>query len=384
MFDTRNTEAIDSVVATLSNGHLLRYDCERAEQSPTSRFEEAMAGYLAVPRCVAVNSGGSGLQLVLEALGIGPGDEVLVPAFTFIAVPSAVVHAGARPRLVECTTDLTIDCDALESSITPATRALLLSYMRGRVPDLDRVLDICGRRGIELIEDAAYAFGVRWRGHPVGTLGRAGVIAFHTVVNSGEGAVVVTADDDLADRVLVAAGCYDENWRKHPGSDARTSELRALANALPVHSMRMGNVIASLLEPQLARAEARIAEMVRRHDYLAQQLAGGPQIRIPRVPPSARHVPWSFQLTLEGLDEAGADRFMAATAARRVPMKVIGRDPGNSRCWWNWSFLDPEPCPRTRAVLERTVDFLLPEDWDNTRLFLLAQTILDAADLATR
>jgi dTDP-4-amino-4,6-dideoxygalactose transaminase len=332
---------------------------------------------------VGVNSGGSGLLLVLEALGIGRGDDVLVPAFTFVAVPSAVVHAGARPRLVECTPDLTVDCEALEASITPTTRALLLSYMRGRVPDLDRVLDICERKGIVVIEDAAYAFGVRWRDRPVGTLGRAGVIAFHTVVNSGEGAVVVTADDELADRVLIAAGCYDENWRKHPGVGSRANELRALANAVPVHSVRMGNVIASLLEPQLARAEARIAEMARRHDYLAEQLAGAPQIRIPQVPPPARHVPWSFQLSVEGLDCAGAERFMATTAARRVPMKIIGRDPGNSRCWWNWSFFDPDPCPRTRAILERTVDFLLPEDWDDTRLFLLAQTILDATDVAT-
>jgi dTDP-4-amino-4,6-dideoxygalactose transaminase len=380
VFDTTNEDAIGAVTATLRNGRLLRYECADAEQSTTALFESAVAAHVGTRRAVAVNSAGSGLLLTLHACGLQPGDEVLVPAFTFVAVPSAVIRAGGTVRLVECTADYVIDCDDLERKITSRTRFLLLSYMRGRVPNLDRVLALCAEYHLTLVEDAAYALGVAWDGRAVGTFGRAGVLGFHTIVNSGEGAVVVTDDHDVADQVLVLAGCYDQNWRKHPDGVERSKQLQALVNAVPVYSMRMGNVIAALLGPQLARAEAIVEKVNGTASYLEELLSSSSTIQFPQVAARARHVAWTIQFALDGLDIDQRRRFVGATAARNIPMKIIGLDEDNSRCWWNWSFFEPDPCPRTREILERTVDFPLPTSLTRSQTFFLAQAVLDAVD----
>jgi len=384
MFDCTNEDAIQAVVDTLRSGTLLRYDHPDGVESPVTRLEAAMASAIGVRRAVAVNSGGSGMQLALEACGLRAGDEVLMPAFTFVAVPSAVVLAGGVPRLVEVTDDYVIDCDDLEAKITPRSRILLLSYVRGRVPDLRRVLEICERRSLILIEDAAHAFGARWAGRPVGGLGHVGVVAFHGVVDSGEGAVVVTDDDAVADHVVIAAGCYDQNWCKHAGVQHREEALRALANAVPAHSMRMGDLIGAVVLPQLDRAEALIERQRADAAFLLGLLSDTPSLRVPAVPANVHQVPWSIQLALEGVEPRLVKAFVSATAHHGIPMKVIGIDPHNSRCWWNWSFFQPNDCPRTRDLLCRTVDFVLPPGLKRGQLYFLAQAILDALFDATR
>ena len=114
-------ETINSVLATLERGKLFRYDCENSEESETSLLEQEIAEFLGFKYALAVNSCSSALFLALITANIGHGDEVLIPAFTFIAVPSAVVHAGAVPKLVEVDEDFMIDCDDLERKISPKT-----------------------------------------------------------------------------------------------------------------------------------------------------------------------------------------------------------------------------------------------------------------------
>jgi perosamine synthetase len=376
-------DVVAAAEAVLSEGHLFRYDVATPDASTAACFEREFAEFLGCRYAVAVNSCSSAIFLSLTSCGVRAGDEVLIPAFTFVAVPSAVVHAGARPVLVESTPDLAIDPDDLERKITPRTRALLLSYMRGFVPDLERVLDICARRDIVVVEDVAHGLGVRWRGAPLGRFGRAGAFSFqsHKRLDGGEGGMVVTDDREVALRALVQSGCYDDNWRLHFLDDEDHAWLEAHALSLPAYGMRMSNLTAGLLRPQLGRIDAQLERFRSRAAVVADALAGCP-VRLPCQPGDVTAVPDSLQLDLESFDRSQAGRFVASCRAEGLRLGVFGLDPANSRCFWNWRFIDAQDCPRTRALLDRLADVPLPLWLPDDALPAVADTIRRALESA--
>lgn len=169
----------------------------------TARFEAAFAKYLGSNRCIAVANGTVSLEIILRALDIGPGDEVIIPAYTFIATATAVLMVGATPVFADI--DLrfnTIDPASVEAAISPRTRAIMPVHVAGFPADMDRLLTIGDARGLPVIEDAAQAHGSAWRGRKLGTLGAAGSFSFQLSKNmtAGEGGAIVTNDDDLAER----------------------------------------------------------------------------------------------------------------------------------------------------------------------------------------
>jgi perosamine synthetase len=138
-------------------------------------FESAMAAYVGVPHAVGVSSGTAGLHLALLALGLGPGDEVIVPSFTFIAVANAVRYVGAHPVFADIDSEtLNLDPVAVEAAVTPRTRALIVVHTFGRPADLPALLDIAGRHNLLVVEDACEAIGGEIRGQRVGSFGDAG------------------------------------------------------------------------------------------------------------------------------------------------------------------------------------------------------------------
>jgi len=354
-------EVVASVVEVLAEGRLFRYDGPSASASTTALFEREFAEWLGVRYAVAVNSCSSGLFLALQACGVEPGDEVLVPAFTFIAVPSVVVHARARPVLVEVTDGYAVDPDDLERKITPRTKALLLSYMRGYVPDLDRVTEICDRHGVTLIEDVAHGLGVEWAGVPLGRLGRVSAFSFQSykLLDGGEGGLVATDDREVALRTILMAGCYDRNWEKHFVSDEDRAWLEGAVNTLPAYGLRMSNLTAAALRPQVPCIERRLQDHETRFARVADGLSGLP-LRIPGHPSKARPVRDSLQFELPTLSVAQRRRFVELCTARGLPLQIFGLDPTNARSFWRWSFFSWEDCPRTRALLEQTADMPLP------------------------
>ncbi len=359
----------------MERGRLFRYDCHDGTPSATARFERDFAAALGARYAVAVNSCSSGLFLSLLACGVQPGDEVLVPAFTFIAVPSAVVHAQASPVLVDTTDDYAIDLDDLVAKITPRTRALLLSYMRGYVPDLDRVVEICRERGITLVEDVAHGLGQRWDGTSLGRFGRAAAFSFQSykLLDGGEGGMVVTDDREVALRVILYAGCYDRNWQWHFVTDDDRAWLAAHINTVPAYAMRMSNLTAAALLPQVPCIEPRVTQLGERFERFTGRLDGAP-LRIPSHPPKLSPVRDSFQCEV-ALDEAGRARFVDACVAKGLPLGIFGLDPSNSRCFWNWSFARFDDCPRTRDLLMRTADMPLPLWLDDSILDYFADAI---------
>ena len=169
------------------------------------RFEEEFAAYLEVDRVVGTNSGTTALQMALLGLGIGPGDEVIVPAHTFIATAEAVSHVGATPVLVDVL-DRTgnLDPDLLSEEITERTRAIVPVHLYGQPADLGPILGIAQSSGLAVIEDACQAHGARYQGRRVGSFGHAACFSFYPGKNLGaygEGGAVATNDPALADRV---------------------------------------------------------------------------------------------------------------------------------------------------------------------------------------
>lgn len=169
------------------------------------RFERDFAGFLGTDHAVGVGNGTAAIHLTLLALGIGPGDEVIVPAHTFIATAEAVSHAGARPVFVDVQEGTgNLDPSLVDQAITSRTKAILVVHLYGQPADLDELTAIAASRGIHLIEDACQAHGATHRGRRVGTFGVAGCFSFYPGKNLGaygEGGAVVTADSLLAKRV---------------------------------------------------------------------------------------------------------------------------------------------------------------------------------------
>jgi dTDP-4-amino-4,6-dideoxygalactose transaminase len=168
-------------------------------------FEQAWASYCGVPEAIGVGSGTDALMLTLMALHIGPGDEVIVPANTFVASAEAVILAGATPVFADVDPDtLLLTPGHLEAAITHRTAAVIIVHLYGQMPDMDALSRSAHRVGIVLIEDAAQAHGASWRGRRAGSVGRAGCFSFYPAKNLGafgDGGAVVTADTELAARL---------------------------------------------------------------------------------------------------------------------------------------------------------------------------------------
>ena len=182
------------------------------------QFEAAMAAYIGVPQAVAVSSGTAGLHLALLALGIGPGDEVIVPSFTFIAVANAVRYVGALPVFADIDSEtLNLSPTRVEAAITPHTRALIAVHTFGRPADIAALLEIANRHNLRVIEDACEAIGAEDGGRRVGSFGDAGVFAFYPnkQITTGEGGMVVTRHAEIARsmRALRNHGRYESGPR---------------------------------------------------------------------------------------------------------------------------------------------------------------------------
>jgi len=196
-------------------------------------LEDRLARYLAVPHAVGVASGTDALLVALRALDCGPGTEVIVPTYTFFASAGAVSNLGARPVFVDIDPEtFNLDPAGLERAITPRTRAVMPVHLFGQTADLAPVLDLCGRRGIPVIEDAAQAIGATWGDTPVGGVGDIGCFSFYPSKNlggAGDGGLITTRREDLADRVRVLRvhGSRGTYHHERVGFNSRLDSLQA-------------------------------------------------------------------------------------------------------------------------------------------------------------
>jgi dTDP-4-amino-4,6-dideoxygalactose transaminase len=199
------------------------------------QFESAFASYCGASHCVGVGSGTDALELIFAAMDIGPGDEVIVPANTFVATVEAIVAVGATPVFVDVDADtLLVTADAVEAAVTAATVALTAVDLYGQTPDMTALSRVAARHGLALVEDAAQAHGAAWEGRRAGTFGRASAFSFYPAKNLGafgDGGAVVTSDTELAERVRCLAN-HGRSPRSHylhhlRGRNSRLDALHA-------------------------------------------------------------------------------------------------------------------------------------------------------------
>jgi dTDP-4-amino-4,6-dideoxygalactose transaminase len=352
---------VESVVQTIEGGRLFRYDCKSPEESATALLEKKFAETFGFKYVLAMNSCSSGLFVSLLCAGVQPGDKVAIPAFTFIAVPSAIVHAGAQPVLVEVTEDYVLDVDDFEKKVNGGdVKALLLSYMRGRIPDLDRVLEICETYNVVLIEDAAHSLGVLWDGVQTGQFGLAAAFSAQSykMIDGGEGGIFVTNDKETAYKAMMYTGAYEQNWQKHFGTQDDEALIKSMTHAYPAYNFRMSNLSAAALIPQLDQVDARVEHFNRNYNLLVDMLSDHPNVRVPQFHPKMRPAADSIQWEFVGLKEQQINAIQQHMQSAGYKMEIFTGE--NARCYWNWRFFKRvEECPFTRQLLQRTIDLRL-------------------------
>ena len=264
---------IDRAVEILRGGRPFRYGEDTGGQGEASLLERDIAQYAGRAYAVAVNSCGCSLFLALKSLGVAPGDQVLCNAFTLAPVPGAIAHAAARPVMVDITARLTIDLDDLRAKIASSgAKVLLLSQMRGHMPDMPALMEICDAAGVDVIEDCAHTLGARFAGRLAGTFGRIGCYSAQTFkhMNAGEGGLIVTDDAEVAARAILMSGSYMMYHQN--GARPELEVFEPLRDEMPNFSMRMTDTAAALLRPQLAELEGWTARWNASYRRLADGL----------------------------------------------------------------------------------------------------------------
>lgn len=393
-------EGIAHAVALMKEGRLFRYTYPSGEESPVSTVEQALAAYMGFRYCVAVNSGASALYLSIRGAGIEPGSKVLCNAFTFGAVPSAIVHAGCEVVYVESQSDFTLDVDDLARAIeaNPGCAALMLSHMRGRVGDMDSIKKVCDEAGVVLLEDCAHSLGVLYKGRHSGHHGLAcGVSAqAFKMLNSGEGGFLLTDDEEVALRAAVLAGAYETNTAKHSALPRLEGHLETLPVELPNLSLRLSALAAAALIPQVATLEPRVEEYTARYEALKQRLrassATSSVLTVPDDVSDVRPVHDELLFTLNdeplrqladaefgGDLDAAVAAFQDACAARGLVMNLFG-SAINARNFANWRFAPTaagvnEPLPRTKVLIKRSFGVRLPMQWARAEIMAIADVL---------
>ena len=367
--------AMAEVTRILQSGDLFRYT---SENSPVALLEAEFAAALGSKYALAVSSCSAALFLSLKALGLPRDARVMIPAFTFGAVPSAVVHADCVPVLCECGDNYRIDLDDFAAKL-PTVDAVIISHMRGHTSDMDAIMQLCDTAGIPVIEDAAHSLGTTWDGSKIGTIGKIGCFSFQSykLLNAGEGGIMITDDADLIARAVIMSGAYEHNWKKHP---VLLDSFAKWQNKLPLYNQRLNNLSAALIRPQLNELPRRVADGRRNHDHVAAQLNESPWLTVPDCLPPEERAPDSIQFNLVDMSETDTASFVGAAAAAGVKIQVFGKSEDNARAFWNWQFIGAIPdLPKTRAMLMKACDVRLPARLTLDECDVIAQIITDAA-----
>lgn len=223
-------EEIAAVTEVLRGKSLFRFGMDPS-QSRVAQFEKLFGEKTGATHVLAVNSGTSALIAGLIGIGVAPGDEVLVPAYTYVATAAAVLALGAYPVIVETDRSLTMDPADLERKITARTRAVIPVHMRGMPCDMDRIMEVATRHNLRVLEDCAQANGGEYKGRPLGTWGHAGAFSFQQfkIVTCGEGGALITNDRNIHDRAAIYHDSAWAFWMQKNQTEEETAALQSLS-----------------------------------------------------------------------------------------------------------------------------------------------------------
>jgi perosamine synthetase len=284
-------DEIDEVAQTLRSGWL-------ATGPRVQRFEREFAEFVGARHALAVNSGTAALHLAVDAAGIGPGDEVVVPTLTFAASANVVVHCGARPVLVDCRPDtLNLDLERVEAAIGPRTRALLPVHFAGHPCPMDPLHEMARRHGLRVIEDAAHAIPARYRGRPIGGLSDVTCFSLYAnkTITTAEGGMLTTDDDALARRArLMSWHGIEKQPQRNADQGPWYYEIQA-----PGWKYNMPDVAAAIGLHQLRRCDELWQRRQRCAERYAKGLADVPELTLPHREPDVQHAWHLFVIRLD-------------------------------------------------------------------------------------
>ncbi len=359
-----------AVLEVLRTRRLFRYYGPQPGPSKAEQLEQAFAAHMGVQYTLAVTSCTAALICSLQGIGVGPGDEVIVPAYTWIASASAVLAVGAIPVLAEVDETLTLDPVDVERKITPHTRAIMAVHMRGAPCDLNALQEIARRHGLRLIEDTAQAAGGSFRGQRLGSIGDVGCFSFqfNKIMTSGEGGMIITGDETIWKRAVQFHDVVGGQRNKLPDD-----EILWGAN------FRMPELLAAVALTQLGRLDGLLTTMRERKRILKDGMAAS----VERAGASFREISdpdgdTAIALVFFMPDSEKAQRVAAALSAENIGAGVIYRPEVsdyhiyahwtpiiNQRTWtpeggpWRWArreiTYNRDMCPRTLDLLGRAV-----------------------------
>ncbi|MDR3644484.1 MAG: DegT/DnrJ/EryC1/StrS family aminotransferase [Clostridia bacterium] len=286
----------------VETGYLFRYGTEDDPlfTHKVATFEKEFAELIGVKHCVAVSSGTGALMAAIAALGIGPGDEVIVPGYTFIASISSIILSRAIPVLAEVDESLTIDPADIEKKITDKTKAIMPVHMLGNPCDMDRIMEIAKKHHLYVIEDACQAGGAIYKGRRVGSIGDIGAFSLNIfkTITAGDGGVVATNDNDLFER---AFGFHDQGHKPNRmGVEVGNRSIIGM-------NLRVNELTGAVALAQLRKLNKIIATLHEKKGKLKGMLQGTPGIQFKRLNDAEGEC--ATVMTLLFRDKATADAF---------------------------------------------------------------------------
>jgi dTDP-4-amino-4,6-dideoxygalactose transaminase len=306
-------EAIDEVVACLESGWI-------TTGPRVKKFEDDLRAYVSAPHVLALSSATAGLHLVLAALKLKPGDEVITTPMTFAATLNTIVLAGGKPVLVDAEPGTyNMDVTQIEKAVTRRTRAIMPVHFAGLPVDLDPLYDIARKHNLRVIEDAAHAIGTEYKGKRIGSFGDIQVFSFHPNKNmtTGEGGCVVTRDDSMAEAVSLLRfhGMDREAWNRFGKKGSQHYEI-----IVPGYKYNMMDIQAALGLHQLKQLDGFIKRRTELALRYREQLKGWPQWSLPREPLYSHLHAWHLYTPLINPDAAGMgrDEFMQGMKERNI------------------------------------------------------------------
>jgi perosamine synthetase len=293
-------DEIAEVVDTLRSGWLTM-------GPKTLRFEEEFAAYVGAKHAVALNSCTSALHLALDAIGIGPGDEVITSTYTFTATAAVILHLGARPVLVDVQPDtLTLDPAQVAAHVRPSTRAIVPVHMAGAPCDLDPLLELAGRHQLRIVEDSAHVLPGQYKGRVIGSIGDMTAFSFYATKNitTGEGGMITTESAEYADRLRVRRlhGISRDAWKRYTSEGSWYYEVE-----YPGYKYNLTDLAAALGLQQLRRADRFHAIRSHYASLYRRGLADLPELILPQAPPWGPHS-WHLYVIQLDLDRLAIDR----------------------------------------------------------------------------
>jgi dTDP-4-amino-4,6-dideoxygalactose transaminase len=372
-------QAKQRVMELLDSGRLHRYNTVGNELSDAAMLEQEYAQYQGRKYCLACTSGGYGIHIALRAMGLQVGDEVLTNAYTLAPVPGAIHAAGGKPVLVEIDENYHLDLADLKAKAKASNaKILLLSLMRGHIPNMQQLMTLCNELGIKVLEDCAHTMGASWNGIKSGNFGQVAAFSLQTYkhMNTGEGGLVVTDDAEIAARLIMHSGSYMLYERHGAAPAPEVFENIRLVSANM--SGRMDNMRAALGLAQLPNLDKNCERWNHRYNLLNAAIGAVSGVDIPTRDKRESFVGSSIQFRPTALKMDQMPDFIAACAAQGVELKWFGESQPKAFTsrYDSWHYISPMPhLPSTLEALDRTLDLRVPLTFDDEDCLLIGAVI---------